>query len=135
MQLFSAAFLATPSLSAASTLQIPLGENISDRQHDGVATVSLGSNNITGFASAGIETFNGIPYADAPVGKLRLRPPQQLLSALGDLDASGSPRYCPQMPLFADEGPKYPQSAGLFPETAFMDTNTGSVSEDKLAAA
>jgi carboxylesterase type B len=44
----------------------------------------------------GVETFNGIPYAQPPVGQLRLKPPQALKSAVGEVDGTASPRGCPQ---------------------------------------
>lgn len=56
-----------------------------------------GGGTITGKSRLGVEVFNGIPYADPPVGPLRLRPPRRLSRKLGDVDATGSAPACPQM--------------------------------------
>lgn len=52
---------------------------------------------ITGKSRLGVEVFNGIPYAEPPVGPLRLRPPQRLSGKLGRVDATGYAPACPQM--------------------------------------
>lgn len=46
-------------------------------------------------APGGIESFNGIPFAQQPVGKLRLKPPQPLKSPLGTIHATGVSKSCP----------------------------------------
>jgi carboxylesterase type B len=51
---------------------------------------------VAGKSLLGVETFNGIPYAQPPVGQLRLKPPQALTSAIGKVDGTASPRGCPQ---------------------------------------
>jgi carboxylesterase type B len=51
---------------------------------------------VTGKDLLGVETFNGIPYAQPPVGQLRLKPPQPITSAVGNVDGTASPRGCPQ---------------------------------------
>ena len=38
---------------------------------------------VSGSTYLGVETFNGIPYSDPPVGLLRLKPPQRLSSDPG----------------------------------------------------
>lgn len=51
------------------------------------------------FDYGGIETFKGIPYAQPPVGPLRLKPPVPLDPAtdVGEIDATTSfPAACPQ---------------------------------------
>ncbi|KAF1849356.1 lipase 3 precursor [Cucurbitaria berberidis CBS 394.84] len=51
---------------------------------------------VVGSNILGVEAFKGIPYAQPPVGQLRLKPPQPLTSALGKVDGTGIPRACPQ---------------------------------------
>jgi carboxylesterase type B len=43
-----------------------------------------------------VESFKAIPYAQPPVGQLRLRPPQPLTSGVGTVDGTRSARACPQ---------------------------------------
>lgn len=51
---------------------------------------------VAGKSLLGVETFNGIPYAQPPVGQLRLKPPQPITSAVGKVDGAAAPRGCPQ---------------------------------------
>lgn len=51
---------------------------------------------VAGKSSSGVDTFNGIPFAQPPVGNLRLKPPQPLTSAVGKVDGTGIPKACPQ---------------------------------------
>lgn len=52
---------------------------------------------ITGTQLAGVQRFSGIPYAQAPVGALRFRPPVAC-EWPGTLDATGAMPVCPQLP-------------------------------------
>lgn len=65
-------------------------------QHE--ARVQLpGGTVVTGSTMAGVESFNGIPYADAPIGPLRLRPPQRLSKSPAAVNATGVAAACPQI--------------------------------------
>jgi para-nitrobenzyl esterase len=71
------------------------------------AQVHIDSGVLVGTASAGVESFKGIPYAAAPVGELRWRAPRAPSSwkqprAAGDFGAS-----CPQTPP-----PRVPAGSG-----------------------
>ncbi|RDA89258.1 hypothetical protein CP532_0535 [Ophiocordyceps camponoti-leonardi (nom. inval.)] len=59
---------------------------------------------LTGRSLLGIETFSGIPYADPPVGPLRLRPPRRFSEKLSGRDRRvlGPAPACPQMFLSHD---------------------------------
>src|SRR5438270_4705100 len=46
--------------------------------------------------------FQGIPYAEPPVGNLRWRPPEPHSHWTGVLDGALPGKHCPQMPAFAD---------------------------------
>ncbi|KAJ4376242.1 hypothetical protein N0V83_001525 [Neocucurbitaria cava] len=58
---------------------------------------------VVGSNILGVESFKGIPYAQPPVGQLRLKPPQPLTSALGKVDGTGIPKACPQFFFSVDE--------------------------------
>lgn len=60
-------------------------------------TVEIPGGTIIG-AVTGVESFNGIPFADPPVNDLRLRPPRRLSRELGVFNATGLAPSCPQMP-------------------------------------
>ncbi|KAK4101331.1 alpha/beta-hydrolase [Parathielavia hyrcaniae] len=59
-------------------------------------TVSSVAGTIVGASRSATEAFNGIPFAQPPVGPLRLKPPVRLNSSLGSFDASGIAAACPQ---------------------------------------
>jgi para-nitrobenzyl esterase len=52
---------------------------------------------IRGVATSGMQQFLGIPYAEAPVGDLRWRPPQEHARWPGVLDATAFGAHCPQV--------------------------------------
>lgn len=55
---------------------------------------------IIGSSIFGVETFNGIPYAQKPVGNLRFKPPRALHWPAGkSIRATGIPYACPQFML------------------------------------
>jgi carboxylesterase type B len=52
---------------------------------------------VQGLSLLGVESFRGIPYAEPPVGQLRLKPPKRLTTGLSNFDARGIAPACPQM--------------------------------------
>ncbi|KAJ4325750.1 hypothetical protein N0V94_000510 [Neodidymelliopsis sp. IMI 364377] len=58
---------------------------------------------VLGKSASNVESFNAIPYAQPPVGQLRLKPPQPLTSSLGTVDGTGSARACPQFFFSVDQ--------------------------------
>jgi para-nitrobenzyl esterase len=71
--------------------------------------VQLKDGAVRGFASSGVAAFLGIPYAAAPFGANRMRPPQPVQAWAGERDATA---YGPTVP----KGDYPPQYALLFPE-------------------
>ena len=68
----------------------------------------------TGWVSGsgtGVRVYKGIPYAAAPVGPLRWKPPQPAQPWKGILVAKNFPANCPQMPLLP--GPQSEDCLGL----------------------
>jgi carboxylesterase type B len=60
-------------------------------------SVALPVGTVVGSSLLSVESFRGIPYADAPVGNLRFKPPQKLSKSLGTFDATGIAASCPQL--------------------------------------
>ncbi|KAK3988796.1 sterol esterase precursor [Cladorrhinum sp. PSN332] len=70
-----------------------------EKRANPTVTISTGDK-VVGVSRIGTEAFNGIPFAEAPVGPLRLRPPVKLNRTLGTFDATSIAPACPQ--FFAD---------------------------------
>ncbi|KAI1312728.1 sterol esterase [Xylaria venustula] len=110
--------LAFTGLAAAVPMaSVPLEE----RATASVVT-SLGT--IVGSSLLGVENFAGIPFADPPVGDLRLRPPQRRTESLGTFDATGSGPACPQM-FFSTTGDLLTSVLGDLIDTPLFQTVTG----------
>ena len=78
------------SLLIATTSALPLDPRQSS------PSVTTPSGTILGSTSNNIDSFHGIPFAQPPLGPLRLKPPQPLTSPLGTFDATAAPAACPQ---------------------------------------
>ncbi|KAL7786958.1 Alpha/Beta hydrolase protein [Trichoderma ceciliae] len=64
-------------------------------------TVVLPSGTIIGTAGDIVDTFNGIPYAEPPIGDLRFKPPVRLSTELGTFDATGVAASCSLGPIIS----------------------------------
>ncbi|KAN0075057.1 Alpha/Beta hydrolase fold [Elaphomyces granulatus] len=87
----SAAQLSTPVPEASITVSLSPSETV------------VGSSSVKG---GGVESFRGIPYAQPPVGQLRLKPPRKITSPLGIINGTKVAPTCPQFtgipPVFND---------------------------------
>ncbi|MBN6067166.1 carboxylesterase family protein [Aggregatibacter actinomycetemcomitans] len=59
-------------------------------------SVQIDTGSLKGGVENGVQFYKGIPYASAPVGKLRWMPPQPAASWLGERDASQYATQCAQ---------------------------------------
>ncbi|KAI1352782.1 sterol esterase [Xylaria sp. FL0043] len=111
-------FLALPGLGAAVPVaSTPLEERAT-------ASVVTSQGTIVGSSLLGVENFAGIPFADPPVGDLRLRPPQRSTKSLGTFDATGLGPSCPQM-FFSTSGDLLTSVLGDLIDTPLFQTVTG----------
>ena len=59
-------------------------------------SVTITKGTIVGSTFLGIDSFKGVPYAQPPLGALRLKPPQPITAPFGTVTATGIPTACPQ---------------------------------------
>ncbi|KAI0432293.1 sterol esterase [Xylaria sp. FL1042] len=110
--------LALPGLAAAVPVTtMPLEERAT-------ASVVTSQGTMVGSSLLGVENFAGIPFADPPVGDLRLRPPQRSTKSLGTFDATGLGPSCPQM-FFSTSGDLLTSVLGALIDTPLFQTVTG----------
>jgi para-nitrobenzyl esterase len=67
--------------------------------------VSVDGGTIRGAAMSGLNVFRGVPYAAAPTGNLRWRPPAPPVAWQGVRDATQFGTSCPQVPSSFSTGP------------------------------
>ncbi|KAJ4393032.1 hypothetical protein N0V93_002238 [Gnomoniopsis smithogilvyi] len=100
------------------------------QKRDVTATLADGST-VIGYEAEGLSTFQGIPYAQPPVGDLRLRPPQPITTPLGTIDATKDAKACPQLVLNLNSSSLVESVAGQLVNTPFGQT-TLNAGEDCL---
>ncbi|KAL7943825.1 alpha/beta-hydrolase [Trichoderma barbatum] len=115
------AFLGFSSLAVAA----PTPEKIENIEARSPVSVQLSSGTIVGTSLLGIDTFNGIPYADPPIGNLRLAPPQKLSKSLGTFSTPLLAPACPQMFVSTGSSNIIIQLLGSFLQFPFLQPITG----------
>ncbi|MCO5052220.1 MAG: carboxylesterase family protein [Verrucomicrobiae bacterium] len=90
---FTALWLLAAVLSTAASAQEAKESRAESTTHP---TVRTASGVVRGVAEGDVSSFKGIPYAAAPVGPNRWRPPQPLSPWEGERDASKFGADCPQ---------------------------------------
>lgn len=117
MKLILALLSALPAVLAAPAAVL-------DKRAAPTVAIASPAATIVGSVSSSIDKFNGIPFAQPPVGSLRLKPPQPLTSALGTVTATGTPMACPQL-FFSDDTSNLPAGVlGILLNTPFLQTVT-----------
>lgn len=85
-------------------------------------SVELSCATVVGSSAAGIDTFNSIPYAQPPIGQLRLKPPQPNSSNLGTLVLPPQARACPQFSFQVNSTNPLFDSIGSLGDSPFGQT-------------
>ena len=75
-----------------------------------VIVVETNTGKIEGYEVDDLKIFKGIPYAESPIGELRLNVPKPKKPWSGVLDASEYKPVAPQPPPYMNNFPPPPQS-------------------------
>ncbi|KAH6953844.1 Alpha/Beta hydrolase protein [Ilyonectria sp. MPI-CAGE-AT-0026] len=96
------------------------------------ATVTISAGTIVGSLVDDVEYYRGIPYAQPPIGPLRLRPPKPI-EGYGTIQATGLGPACPQF-TNADSSPVFNRVLGIpgATEALFFAAALGNETEDCL---
>lgn len=71
-------------------------------------SVTINNGTVLGSSSAGVDSFKAIPFAQAPIRNLRLKPPQPLTSGFATLAATKAAPACPQYTAASSSSPLLP---------------------------
>ncbi|KAI2611266.1 sterol esterase [Hypoxylon fragiforme] len=111
----------TAAIFASLTHALPAPTQTEDKR---VPTTTVVTAQGTVIGAVGVvENFAGIPFAQAPVGNLRLRPPQRLNTSYGTLDATGLGPACPQM-FFSTGGDLFTSAIGSLTNLPLLQVAT-----------
>ncbi|KZL79159.1 sterol esterase precursor [Colletotrichum incanum] len=99
MKKYLASFLTALALFSLPATAAGSPEHHQNQHRAAQAAVNAPAGTIIGRSFGSVETFAGIPYAQPPVGPLRLKPPQRLNASVGNFDARGIASSCPQFVL------------------------------------
>ncbi|KAK3616879.1 hypothetical protein LTR22_026919 [Elasticomyces elasticus] len=67
-------------------------------------SVTIANGTVVGSIIGVVDSFRGVPYAQPPVGELRLRPPQSRTTSFGTISDNPLPRACPQFYTSVNSG-------------------------------
>ena len=99
----------------------PLHQHTKDSQ--GIS-VTIEHGTVLGDTLLGVDSFRGIPYAQPPIGDLRLRPPRPLNSSFGILQSPLIPAACPQFWSQLDSGSLPEDIAGMLTNSPLFEQLT-----------
>lgn len=87
-------------------------------------TVAIKDGTVVGYTDTNVEAFRGIPFAEPPLGNLRLKPPIRLSKPFGTIKATAVPKGCPQM--IAQYSATMPSFIGSFANSPVFQAVSGS---------
>jgi len=95
MKGFTTLFLAS-LVGLQSVFAAPASVIVDNEKRATQVSVTVPAGSLIGSSYLGVESFSGIPFAQAPVGSLRLKPPVRLTSSLNNFDGTKPAPACPQ---------------------------------------
>ncbi|KAK5710522.1 hypothetical protein LTR15_012940 [Elasticomyces elasticus] len=67
-------------------------------------SVTIANGTVVGFTTGVVDSFRGIPFAQPPIGDLRLRAPRSISTSFGTISDNPLPRACPQFYTSVNSG-------------------------------
>jgi carboxylesterase type B len=123
-------FAGTPALDpaeeafAAAKGRPPTNADFVFRAASPTPTVTFKDGTVVGYTDTGVEAFRGIPFAEPPLGNLRLKPPVTLTKPFGKILATAAAKGCPQM--IAQYSATMPSLIGSFGNSPIFQAVLGS---------
>lgn len=106
-------------LVATGLVLVPTTVSAAPTERGCATTTSLGR--LVGKPTTSLCVYSGIPYAQAPVGDLRFRPPQRIQPWQGSYQATDSTKVCPQ---FRDsQTEEYPDGKPIYTDEDCLRLN------------
>lgn len=99
---FKLPYAGSPALGPAEAAFVAAGGNLSSaetvlRAARPAPTVTIKDGTVVGYTDTNVDAFRGIPFAEPPIGNLRLKRPIRLNKPFGTIQATAVPKGCPQM--------------------------------------
>ncbi|KAL6796378.1 Alpha/Beta hydrolase protein [Trichoderma sp. SZMC 28013] len=88
--------------AAAVGVVAAIGAYLAGGPSSGPPKVSIANGTVIGSSLDGVDSFVGIPYAQPPIGDLRLKRAQPLQEKFGTIQATSIPRACPPLKVRGD---------------------------------
>lgn len=80
-------------------------------------SVTIKNGTVVGSTNGIVDSFRGIPYAQPPVGDLRLRPARSITTSFGTITDNPLPRACPQFYTQVNTGNLGTDAIGLLSDS------------------
>lgn len=109
-------------LFGSALAALPPGQKI--LQAEPIVVIANGT--VIGTSTAGVDSFKGIPFAQAPTGSLRLKPPLPLATGFGTFVSQDLPMGCPQFVSQVNTTNVPSDVVALLADSPFFQTTTNS---------
>jgi hypothetical protein len=108
----------------AAAIAAPVNVTTEPSNSNLIPQVKIKDGTVVGIQVGFVENFKGIPFAEPPVGPLRLKPPQPLKKGFGTFVSQLIPNSCPQFYTQVDRKNLPSSVIGLLANSPFFQEVT-----------